>query len=210
RFTGIDRIGDANQLTLGLSSRIVSQHSGRTVAKFELGRVTSFRDLKVGLPDSSATGYSRHGSDYDLGALFSPSKYFTGRTVLQYDPHHSHLDRAVATTTIGTHDGYQLDLGYRYYRDYRPARDINYYQNHDDTRLLPGQLETLSQAAFGFRAPIGDQLKVIGRWNYSFKQHKNIETLAALEYQPSCCYAARVAWRHYVAHDDGRQGNAIM
>src|SRR5699024_3187913 len=39
RFTGIDRIGDANQLTLGLSSRIVSPHSGRTVAKFELGRV---------------------------------------------------------------------------------------------------------------------------------------------------------------------------
>lgn len=216
RYTGLDRIGDANQLTLGVSSRFVSPDTGRTVASFNLGRVTSFRDLRVGLPNSGVTGYGRHGSDYVAGGMVSPSDLFTGRATVAYDSHQSHIDRAIATASFGPRDGYRLDLGYRYYRDYRPARDItrlddDHHHHHDyETTLIPGQFETLSQAAIGIRAPIGSRVDVIGRWNYSFKRSQNIETLAGLEYRPSCCYAARVAWRHYVANDDGSHDNAIM
>lgn len=210
RFTGLDRIGDANQLTLGVSSRFISPHSGRTVAQFDFGRVTSFRDLRVGLPNSGETGYGKHGSDYVAGAMFSPSDFFTSRATVQYDPSGSRINRAIATTTIGRHNSYQLDLGYRYYRDYRPARLVRGSGHHTSTTLLPGQFETLSQVAVGFRAPVTSRLNVIGRWNYSLEQHKNVETLAALEYRPSCCYATRVGWRHYVAHHDGRQENVIM
>ncbi|MES1937679.1 LPS-assembly protein LptD [Salinisphaera hydrothermalis] len=216
RYTGIDRIGDANQVTLGVSSRFVSPNTGRTVGKLDFGRVTSFRNLRVDLPNSGVTGYDHHGSDYVAGGMFSPSDLFTTRATLGYDAHRARLDRAVATATIGHRDSYQLDLGYRYYRDYRPARRITRLPDNShgnrryETTLIPGQFETLSQVAIGLRAPIGSRLNVIARWNYSLKRNQNIETLAGLEYRPSCCYAARVAWRHYVGNQNGRQDNAIM
>lgn len=216
RYTGTDRIGDANQLTLGVSSRFVSPDTGRTVARVGLGRVTSFRDLRVGLPNSGVTGYGNHGSDYVAGGMFSPSEWFTGRATVAYDPDQSHIDRAITTASIGHRGGYRLDLGYRYYRDYRPARNISrrhhhHHRHHDyETTLIPGEFETLSQAAIGIRAPIGSRFYAVGRWNYSFKRNKNVETLAGLEYRPSCCYSTRIGWRHYVSDRDGSHDNAIM
>ncbi|MGN8199762.1 LPS-assembly protein LptD [Salinisphaera sp. RV14] len=215
RYTGIDRIGDANQITIGVSSHLVSPNTGRTVARFDLGRVTSFRKLRVGLPDSGTTGYNKHGSDYVVGGMFSPSDLFTTRATLSYDAHAAKIDRAIATATIGHSGSYQLDLGYRYYRNYRPSRNVTRlsYDRHGSrvyaTTLLPGQFESLSQAAIGIRAPLGSGLDVIGRWNYSLKRHQNIETLAGLEYRPSCCYAVRLAWRRYVDYNS-RQNNTIM
>ncbi|WP_423821613.1 LPS-assembly protein LptD [Salinisphaera sp. SPP-AMP-43] len=210
RYIGADRIGDANQITLGVSSRFVSPNTGRTVARLELGRVTSFRDLRVDLPNSGVTGYDDHGSDYVAGMSFSPSDMFSSQATLQYDPNDSRIDRAVATTTIGRRDSYQLDLGYRYYRDFRPARDINGHGDDTQTTLIPGQYETLSQAALGIRAPIGDSLDFVGRWNYSLKHDQNVETLAGVEYRPSCCYSVRMAYRRYVSNDDGSQDSAVL
>ncbi|MGB7754525.1 MAG: LPS-assembly protein LptD [Salinisphaera sp.] len=203
RYSGIDRIGDANQITVGVSSRFISPSAGRTVARIGLGRVTSFRALRVNLPNSGVTGYGKRGSDYLAEGMFSPSDLFAARATVAYNPEKKRLDRAIAGATIGRNGGYQLDLGYRYYREYRPARTN-----------ISGQFETLSQAAIGIRAPIGSRVNVIGQWNYSFKDHQNIETLAGLEYRPSCCYAARLVWRHFVANDASNykstQRNAIM
>ncbi|RJS93999.1 LPS-assembly protein LptD [Salinisphaera sp. Q1T1-3] len=210
RYTGIDRIADANQVTLGVSSRFISPHTGRTVGEVELGRMTSFRDLRVGLPNSGVTGYSEKGSDYLASGMFSPSESLTTRALAQYNPDHNRLDRAQAMATFGQRNSYQLDLGYRYYRDFRPARDV--YGSDDDTttNLIAGEYETLSQIAIGLRAPIGDKLELIGRWNYSLKKSQNVETLAGVEYRPSCCYAVRAGFRHYVSGDNGDQDNAIL
>lgn len=215
RYTGLDRIGDANQLTLGVTSRFISPDSGRTVAKLDLGRVTGFRDQHVRLPNSGETGYGSKGSDYVAGVTVSPSETLRGQATVQYDPDDSQINRAIATATLGSRSGYQLDLGYRFYRDFRPARDVFRFKNdhgNNDTRthLIPGQFENLSQTVLGVRAPITDRFKFVGRWNYSLEHSQNVETLAGIEYSPSCCYAARVALRHYVADDDGSQDNALL
>lgn len=210
RFTGIDRIGDANQMTLGLTSNFISPDTGRTVGRFELGRITSFRNMRVDMPNSGATGYSRRGSDYVVGGMFSPNDFFSGQTSLAYDAHKSRIDRAVASTTFTPGNGYRLNLSYRYYRDYRPARDLSGHGRHTETRLRPGQYETLSQVGIGFLAPITSKVRLIGGWNYSFNHSQNIETLAGVEFHPSCCYSARIAWRRYISGRDGRMDNAVM
>jgi len=217
RYTGIDRIGDANQLTIGVTSRVISPDSGREVAKLDLGRVTGFRDLRVRVPNSGTTGYGVKGSDYVAGVTLSPTRNLRTQTTVQYDPDDSQINRAIATATIGSRTGYQLDLGYRFYRDYRPARNLfdidnngNDNRNDTQTNLIPGQFESLSQTVLGVRAPINDRFEFIGRWNYSLEESQNVESLAGIEYSPSCCYSARVALRRYVADNDGSQDNAIL
>ncbi|WP_348761985.1 LPS-assembly protein LptD [uncultured Salinisphaera sp.] len=210
RFTGLDRVTDANQLTLGVSSRIISPNTGRTVGEAAVGRITSFRDQRVDLPNAGTTGYGDDGSDYVASGMFSPIEAFSARGVVQYNPEDSQIDRALASTTIGERDGYQLDLGYRYYRDYRPARNVFGDNRDTTTNLIPGQFETLSQIAVGARAPITRRVNLIGRWNYSLEGSQNVETLAGVEYRPSCCYAVRGAVRRFVADDNGNQDTAVM
>ena len=79
-----------------------------------------------------------------------------------------------------------------------------------ESQVVPGEYESLEQTAVGLRAPITGNLDVLGRWNYSLERSQNVETLAGFEYRPSCCWAGRVAWRRYVADDDGSFDTAIM
>jgi LPS-assembly protein len=211
RFTGIDRIGDANQITLGVTSRFIEPKSGRTVLKLDAGRVTSFRDLKVNVPNDGETGYSNRGSDYVAGIEFQPTDNLRAQATLQYDAHDNRIDRALATASYTSAAGYQLDLGYRFYRDFRPLRDTSDLGRHDHTiDFIPGQFETLQQTVLGVRAPVTDRFDVVARWNYSLKRSQNVETLAGFEYRPSCCWAARLAVRHYVANDNGHQDTAVL
>lgn len=210
RFVGTDRIGDANQLTLGVTSRFIAPESGRTVAKLDLGRVTGFRDLRVNLPNSGEVGYGDRGSDYVAGVELRPTENITARTTVQYDPDDSRINRAIASASYQTDSGYQLDLAYRRYRDYRPQREVTVVGDDIQSQVVPGEYESLEQTAVGVRAPITGNLDVLGRWNYSLERSQNVETLAGFEYRPSCCWAGRVAWRRYVADDDGSFDTAIM
>lgn len=196
RYTGLDRIGDANQIVLGVRSRFIAPDSGRTVASFNFGRVTSFRKLRVTLPYTGDTGYGTHGSDYLFGGSFAPRDWLRTDAAIQYNSHWSHLDRAYAMTTVGHDNGYQLTLGYRYYRNYRS--------------LNLGRYESLSQTLINARAPLSSQVNLIGRWNYSLAQRQNVEALVGLEYRPSCCYAIRLAWRQYVSHQNNSYNKGNM
>ena len=51
RFTGRDRIGDANQLTAALTSRTLSESTGTELLRASLGQIYYFRDRDVQLPD---------------------------------------------------------------------------------------------------------------------------------------------------------------
>ncbi|WP_154707444.1 LPS assembly protein LptD, partial [Klebsiella pneumoniae] len=49
RFTGKDRIGDANQLSLGVTSRFIEEN-GFERASISAGQIYYFRDRRVQLP----------------------------------------------------------------------------------------------------------------------------------------------------------------
>lgn len=210
RYTGIDRIGDANQVTLGMTSRVIEPKSGRTLLKLDFGRIVSFRNLKVTLPYSGTSGYQKRGSDYVVGAEFQPSAHLSARATVQYDAHDNRVDRAIATTRYTSRTGYQLDLGYRFYRNFRPSRYIIGGRDNYTVHFIPSEYETLEQTVVSFRAPITARLDVLARWNYSLAHSQNVETLAGLEYRPSCCWAGRVAVRHYVGNYNSGQNTAVL
>ena len=58
RFFGRDRIGDANQMTLALTSRLLDEH-GRERVRASVGQIRYFRDRRVTLDASDAAEASR-------------------------------------------------------------------------------------------------------------------------------------------------------
>ena len=191
RFVGTDRIGDANQLTLGLTSRLIDPTDGRTVARFDLGRIYGFSPLDVRLPGRSPVGFGERHSDVVAGVEYNPWTTLHSGLVLQYDPDDARVNRAGLRAGYRDDAGRRLDIGYRLYRNYRPL----------DRRGGRAGLETLRQTDLLFTLPLTDRLAAFGRWNYSLENSRNVETLGGLQYRASCCWAVRGALRRYLRDD---------
>lgn len=196
RFVGADRIVDANQITLGVNSRLIEPDSGRTVLDLELGRIYAFEDPRVQWPGHVETGLGDGGSDYVAAAEYRPTRNIRAGFITQYDPEDQALDRAIVHASYRNGDGFRLKLAWRRYEGFRPVGGSG--------------LETLEQTVVGLSVPLGSQMDFVGRWNYSLEKDRNVEILAGLEYRPSCCWATRLSWRRHVANNDGSYDTAVM
>lgn len=203
RFTGADRIVDANQLTLGVTSRLIDPASGRTVLRFDFGRIQAFEAPRVTWPGAVETGFDDNGSDFVAGIQFAPTTHLNFGIIAQYDPDDEDLDRAIAHVDYRHDSGLRISLAWRRYEDFRPLPfdAIN--------RNTLGATETLEQVQVGLAFPLGDSLDVYGRWAYSLEQDKDVHIGAGLEYRPSCCWATRLSWQRDV-QDDGSYDTAFM
>lgn len=197
RFVGTDRIGDANQATLAVTSRFLDPVSGRTLLRFDLGRAYGFHDLRVRLPRRSALGYGDRHSDVVFNVEAAPARNWHGGATASVDPGGERADRVAVRLGYRGDDATRVDLAYRFYRDFRP----------DETGT---GLETLEQTGISAVLPVSERWKLIGRWNYSLERRQSVETLGGLAYRPSCCWAVRAAWRRYPRNDEGDYDTAIM
>jgi LPS-assembly protein len=52
--------------------------------------------------------------------------------------------------------------------------------------------EALEQSDISFVAPVSRDITLIGRWNYSLEQQRDLETIAGISYE-SCCWSTIIA-----------------
>lgn len=175
RFSGADRIGDANQLTLALTSRLADDASGTELARVSVGQIQYFRDRKVQMPYVATQ--DSHRSDYaaELAALVGPSWQL--RTSVLWNPDDQRTDRATAIARYRPEPGQVLNLGYQYLRD------------------------SVDQADVSLRWQMTPHWSVVGRWNYELPTTQTIDTFAGFEYE-SCCWGMRAVARRFVTGDD--------
>lgn len=197
RFTGIDRIGDANQITLGVTSRLIEPESGRTVLRLGIGRVYGFRELRVQLPTGSPIGYGERHSNIVANAQYRPAANWYAGVTTQYEPTTERVNRASARAGYNDDEGHRLNVAYHFFRALRPQPNG------------PG-FETLEQTELTVAWPLGDSWQFIGRWNYSLEKSQSVNTLVGLEYDASCCWAIRGAWQRVVGDSQGQYDTAIM
>ncbi len=169
RFTGADRLGDANQLTAALSSRILDADTGRERFYAALGQIFYFEDREVTLePGSPPETSSTSGPIAEARAALADS--LTLRGSIQWDPDLDTTSRSA------------LDLRYR------PADDRLLSISHRFAK------DTLDQVDLGFIWPVDDQWRLLGRWNYSLDTHRSMDAMAGVEYD-DCCWALRLVAR---------------
>ncbi len=181
RFTGADRVADANQLSLGLSSRLIDGSDGREVVRGSIGQILYFDDRRVFLESEEERGPDTSNTSDFVGEVAGELPLnWRAKGNIQWNPNN---DNTVRSSVL---------------LSYRPTNDkiinIGHRNVRNDTSADTEQID------FSFLWPIGDQWRVAGRWNFSLDGDTSIETLLGLEYD-SCCWAFRFAARRYIAED---------
>jgi len=190
RFTGWDRIGDANQVTLGLTSRTLSRDSGQELLRASIAQTLYFRDRDVQIagPPQDAPSSPISGI---LGARFLQS--WMGFASFEYDPNEATdpaLKRSLEVHYQAPDDDRLLNLAYRFDLG---TSEANRYENTD----------------LSFRLPVSDRLKIVGYWNYSLLWSQTVEALAGIEYG-RCCWRLRLVGQHLQSGQDSAGSTSVM
>src|SRR5207253_353466 len=163
RFAGGDRFGDANQVTLALTTRFL-QSGGQEAFRATVGQRYYFEDERVGLaPASELRNY--HTSDVLAsvgGRLF---RYWTFDATTQYNPRDQRSQRYTVATRYAPELAKVVNLSYRFNSD--PATP-------------------LKQVDVSGQWPVAAGWYAVGRYNYSLLDQRLLEGLAGFEYNAGC------------------------
>ncbi len=182
RFLGHDRIGDTDQVSIGLTSRILDVSSGRELVTATIGQTRYLSDRQVTLPggipaDNESSDFIAEvrfllyeNLNFDFGHQWGTGDSGTTQSEarLQYRPSAKRI----------------LNLAYRFRRD------------------------SLEQGDLSWSWPIGTQWNFVGRYNYSFRDDEVLEQFFGLEYE-SCCWGLRLVSRRHISTRDGTRDSSI-
>lgn len=179
RFSGLDRISDANQLTLGLTTRFFDDRNQEQF-KFSLGQILYFSENKVSLTEGIAEERpSSSAIAAELDAHLYEDWYFSG--ALQYD----------ARTRDNKKSEFTLD--------YRPGGEklvqFSYRYVPDLVNTNTNEEVGISQAGMRTTWPLTDSLYFVGNWYYDLNESRSVEAYTGFQYE-SCCWAVRLSY-HY-------------
>lgn len=186
RFGGKDRLDDANQTTVGLTTRWFSNDSGRELFSASIGQVFHNDDRRVGLNGGELETDQTSELAGDVAIMLGPLSRFYINSI--YDTEADEFTRASSGVYYHSQDLDTLvNLSYSYVRDYRQSS------------IAAGTTEVTSidQADFSFVTPINQQWSVMGRYNYDFTQAQELETFLGFEYN-DCCYRVRLLARKWL------------
>ncbi len=192
RFSGFDRIGDANQLGYALTSRWLSDETGAEKANFSIGQIKYFSDRKVQLCQSP-TGYCLDNPNA-FGAIssFSGTSPIASRAVYHFNPVWRMTgDYIWNPATHATNNG-DLNLSYQPDLNKIITFGYSYLVNGDMTRVRDMGTEdnALHQATIAFGWPLSDKWSTVGAYTQNISKDYSMMTLFGLQYD-SCCWAMR-------------------
>jgi LPS-assembly protein len=176
RFVGYDRLGDTNQLSGGISTRLFDSADGDEFLRATVGAIHYFEDREVTLPGDLPS--DSNTSDYL--AEFRMKLFGNWRTRLgyQWDSDDSETELAEARLLYQSGDSKIATVSYRMRRD------------------------ILEQADVALAWPLARRWNMIGRYDYSIRDKTALEALFGIQYE-TCCWAIRTNWRRSLASRDG-------
>lgn len=172
RFSGGDRISDANQFTVALSSRLINPTSGQEQLRASIGQRYFISTPKVTLT-SGQPAYKR--SDFLASIGGQIAKAWSADAAWQYDPNERHLGKFNFGTRYNPAPGKVANFSYRFSRN------------------------TLRNVDFSGQWPIDRQWNLLGRWNYSIQDKRTLEALGGVEYVEGCWAFRMVGQRFQTA-----------
>jgi LPS-assembly protein len=181
RFSGADRLGDANQATLALSSRVLDRGSER--ARLGLAYIHYFNDPQVTLPGVKADADLL--TNYAAEAALRLAPGWSAGGALFYDSDAGHTGKGTLRLRYQPEAGRLLHLAYRF------------------------RAGALEQTDLALLWPVTPRWRGIARWNYALDTREPIEMLAGIE-RGGCCLAWRLAFRSYVNGTPGERNDAVL
>ena len=212
RFSGRDRIGDANQLSLGLTNRWL-ESNGFERQRISVGQAYYFSDRKVLLSGKDYKDYAENTSTrspYALDYMYQFTRDWRINTDLMWDPDTHRTRSGSAMFHYQPEDNLNkiVNFGYRYRND---SNHYNYNTGRwetgssDYTDRVTGKVYKdfykIEQTDASFMWPVLPQWSVIGRWQYDYNRNSTLEAFGGFEYD-SCCWKLRLINRYWVDYDE--------
>jgi LPS-assembly protein len=170
RFVGGDRIGDTNQLTVALTSRILNPNTGSEFVRASIGQIYYFEDRKVSLTGNSIDTEKQSDVIAELDVKW---RRWQSNIDLQWDVSRSEFSQENYFLHFKSDERHLFNIGYR-------------------KRLLDdSSLVDIEQTDTSFVYGINKNYSAIARWNYSLKDSKDIDTILGVAYD-SCCWSIQL------------------
>lgn len=169
-YTGQDRIADANQLTAAVTSRLIDPATGAESLRAMVGQRFYFRDQTVALNAGDPLRNNKN-SDFLAALTGKVLPHVSADAAVQYNMQNSQVSRFTLAGRYLPEPGKVLNASYRYTRD------------------VLGQIDVTGQW------PIYAGWHLVGRYNYSIKEGRAVETIGGVEYDGGCWIARAVVQR---------------
>jgi len=182
RYLGIDRIGDTDHMSVGVTSRILDTSTGLELVSATIGQTRYFSDRNVALPD--ATIATSATSDYIAQLRFLLFKNVNFDFGHQWGTGVNKTTKSEARLQYRPASNKILNLAYRFRRD------------------------SLEQGDISWSWPVASRWNFVGRYNFSIRDQEVLEQFFGLEYE-SCCWGLRLVSRQYISTRDGTRDSSF-
>jgi LPS-assembly protein len=195
RFIGYDRVGDANQLSLGLTSRFLDNYDGADKLDASVGGIIYFHKHEVCLyPDCSDDPTINDSVSPIAGRLeYHLTKALSIIGNAAWDPNLSEINNDSVHAVYSPAPGKIFGVGYDFVRN----GDV---LNAANTGSSENNLYRLDLA---ISWPLATHWNVVGNWNYNISHGHPQTYFYGLEYD-TCCWAMR-----FVASDTLQSEDAL-
>jgi LPS-assembly protein len=181
RFLGVDRIADTDQVSIGITSRIIDVDSGRELMSATIGQALYLSEQGVALPGEAPI--TSDSSDYIAELRFPLYDY------LNFDIGHQWSNdggttKSEARLQYRPQSNKILNLAYRFRR------------------------QSLEQVDVSWAWPLAQSWDFVGRYNFSLRDDEVLEQFYGLEYE-SCCWGLRIVYRRHISTRDGTRDSSF-
>ena len=179
RFYGADRVGDTNQVTFALTSRIDDSETGDRLLKASLGTVVFLKDRKglEGIDSRTGLPFAREDNTDGIADVLGEVHTQLGDNISAYAYVQWNTDASnvrQAQFDFNYNDGGRfLGVGYRY---------------------TDNSIEQIDVRA---QLPITERWTVFGNDRFSIRDEENLETEVGFEYN-GCCWRLRLFYQNRV------------
>jgi len=183
RYVGADRLGDANELAVGLTTRLIHGDSGRQYLSATIGQRYFFDRPRVVLPGEPVE--TRDASNMVGEIEMTAYRHWSARLAMEWDYDASNTLLGQASVQYRPRHDAVVNVGYRY---------------------REGLLEQWDTSVAWRLSP---SWQVFARQVYSLRDRTSIDRFAGFEYG-SCCWRVRLIGRRYVSNRTGESDASVM
>jgi LPS-assembly protein len=174
RFSGLDRIAQANQYSWGITSRLLDS-ANQEQLRVSFGRIVYLNDSNFTLDKNQNIAADKSALAAEIYARINRKWQFSSD--IQYNTQSDITNKS--QTSI----------------DYLISKNQTIQLNHRYTRDVSG--ETLEQLSLASNVRINKNWQLIARATQDLQQNRSIESYAGLQYQ-SCCWSVSFAYHRYI------------
>ena len=192
RFSGHDRIDDANQVTLGLTTRFIDPDSGSQRVAASIGQIYYFDDRRVNV-DGQNFGDTEGSSAIAAELELALSSHWDFRSGWLWNTDEKEIDQSNVQFGWRGDQGAIFNLGYSYRRN----------------RTTQNQGRDIDQIDVSAYLPIDRDWRLFLRSLYDLEENDRVNDMAGIEYN-SCCWRVRLVYQRYVDQNTNRAAPELV